>query len=147
MFQQISYIKSIPSGWTHLVVTYFQLFHALQGGLFYPHSSPCVFSMPLCELVKASGHVAAMSWSIFTSSLMLSHSMYTHLVMPRTGSVSVPRSTQAGCASSMPVSATPAVTEPHASQSRHWRQYVSAPTGDKVYCVTNVSVTKSSSTH
>lgn len=95
---------------------------------------------------KASGHVATMSWSIFTSGLMMSPSMYTCLVMLRTGSASAPGSTQAGCASSMPASATPAVTVPHASQSRHWKPRVSAPTEDKVYCVTNVSVTNNSST-
>lgn len=87
------------------------------------------------------------SRSIFTSSLMMSPSMCTHLATLRTGSVSAPRSTRAGCASSMPVRVTPAATEPRASQSRHWRQYVSAPTGDKVYCVTNVSATKNSYTH
>lgn len=123
------------------------MFHALLGGVFYLRSSPCVFSIPLSELVKASGHVAALSWSIFTSRLMMSPSMCTRLVMLTTGSVSAPHSTQADCASSVPVSATPAVTEPLASQSLHWRQYVSAPTEDKVYCVTNVSVTKNSTTH
>lgn len=76
---------------------------------------------------------------------MMSPSMSTRLVMLRTGSASAPRSTQAVCASSTLVSATPAVTEPHASQSRRWRLYVSAPTEDKVYCVRNVSVAKNSS--
>lgn len=78
---------------------------------------------------------------VFTSGLMKSPSMSPHLVMLRTGSVSAPHSTQADCASSTPVSATPAVMEPHASQSRNWRLYASAPMEDKVYCVTNVSVT------
>lgn len=67
--------------------------------------------------------------------------MSTHLAMLRTGSVSAPRFTQAGCASSVPVSETPAVMEPRASRSRRWRPCVSAPMEDKVYCVMNVSVT------
>lgn len=97
-------------------------------------------SVGLCE---ASGR-AAMSWSILTSGIMISPSMWTRLAMPRTGSVSAPLFTPAGCASSMPVSGTPAVTEPHASRSLRWKPCVSAPTEDKVYCVGNVSVTKNS---
>ncbi len=76
----------------------------------------------------------------FHSGLMMSPLVSPCLVMLRTGSASAPRSTQAGCASSTPVSATPAVMEPHASQNRHWRLYVSAPMEDKVYSVMNVSV-------
>lgn len=78
---------------------------------------------------------------VFTSWLMKSLCMSAHLVMLRTGSASAPRSTRADCASSTLVSETPAVMEPHASQSRNWRLYVSAPMEGKVCCVTNVSVT------
>lgn len=49
--QYISYITGFPSGWAHLLSTSFQIFQALQGGLFYHHLSPCVFCRPLCELV------------------------------------------------------------------------------------------------
>lgn len=89
---------------------------------------------------KASGHAAAMSWSIFTSGLTISPPMCSRLAMPRTGSVSARRSTRADCASSTPASATPAATGPRASRSHPWRPCVSAPMEDKVYCVRSVSV-------
>lgn len=126
--------KSHVSGWIYI-------FYALRGRVTLSSLlSMCVLSATVWAC-KASGHVAAVSWSIFTSGLIMSPSMSTHLVMLRTGSVNAPRSTQADCASSTPASATPVVMEPHASQSHHWKPCVSAPMEDKVYCVRNVSVT------
>ncbi|KAF3708325.1 Protein eyes shut -like protein Epidermal growth factor-like protein 10 [Channa argus] len=58
-------------------------------------------------------------------------------VMLRIGSASARYSTQAGCASSTLVSATPAAMVPRASRRRRLKQYVSAPMEEKVYCVTN----------
>lgn len=103
--------------------------------------SPCVCCRPRCELVKHLDMLLQCYGPIVTSGLMIPPPMFTHLVMLRTGSVSAPCSTKADCASSTPASATPVVMEPHASQSLHWRLYVCAPTENKVYCVTKVSVT------
>lgn len=77
----------------------------------------------------------------FTSGLMMPPSVSPLLAMRRTGFASAPRSTRAGCASSAPASATPAVTERRASRSHRWRPCASAPMAGRVSCVKSVSVT------
>lgn len=106
-----------------------------------PSLPVCSVGHALCEPVKHQGMLLQCHGPVFTSWLMKSLCMSAHLVMLRTGSASAPRSTRADCASSMLVSETPAVMEPHASQSRNWKLYVYVPMEGKVCCVTNVSVT------
>lgn len=62
------------------------------------------------------------------------------LAMRRAGFASAAHSTRAGCASSALASATPAVTEPRASQSPPWRPCASAPMAGRGSCVKSVSV-------
>lgn len=76
----------------------------------------------------------------FTSGLTPPPSVSPLLAMRRTGFVSAPHSTQAGCASSAPASSTPAVTEQRASRSRRWRPRASVPMAGRVSCVKSVSV-------
>lgn len=76
-----------------------------------------------------------------TSGLMTPPSVSPLLAMRRTGFASAAHSTRAGCASSAPASATPAVTERRASRSPRWRPCASAPMAGRVSCVKSVSVT------
>lgn len=96
---------------------------------------------------KAFRHVVVMSRLIFTSDPNdVSLYVYTCLAMLTTGSASVPHSTLACFASSVPASATPAVMEPRVSRSHHWSLCVSVPMEDKDCCAMNVRITKYSFT-